>query len=289
VEQLKKHWRILLIITLIVVCAFVWYAVWNNSPKDYVTVAFLNVGQGDAIYIKSPTGNELLVDGGPNQKILSELRKVMPFYDRKIDMLMVTNPDADHYAGFIDVLKRFQISTVIESGVNKETVTYNSFQKYVDEEHAEKIVAKRGLVVELGGGAVLRIIYPDKDVTTEDPNTGSIIAELSYGESEVLLTGDAPNAVLEYAARLEGVEIESDILKVGHHGSRTSDSETFARAVNPTDAVISAGKNNRYGHPHKETTDVFSKLHIPVLGTYEKGTIIFKLKSDGTKVVETVQ
>lgn len=259
-----------------------WYAVYREQPGPLV-VAFLNIGQGDAIYIESPTHNQILVDGGPPNKILSELGAVMPFYDRSIDMVVVTNPDLDHIGGFIDVLQSYDVKEIVEPGTLTDTEVYKNLEHLVEIEPAEKVIARRGMTIHLGGGADLFILFPDRDVSDLKTNDGSIVAKLMYGKTSVMLTGDAPSATEEYAMSLNPALVDSDILKVGHHGSRTSVSESFIQAVSPQYAVISAGVKNKYGHPHKETTDLFEKLHIPILGTYEKGRIVFE--SDGKEFV----
>jgi competence protein ComEC len=274
-----KHWKISLLIVVALADVFIWYGIKHEAQANTLTVAFLNIGQGDAIYIESPTHNQLMIDGGPSNVVLGELSKVMPPYDRSIDALLVTNPDKDHYAGFIDVLRDFTVSTVIEPGTKSDTDTYKIFSKAVEAEHAQKVLARRGMIIHLGGGADLHILYPDHDVSNEKTNDGSIIAKLVYGNTSVMFTGDAPNKTEEYVLSLDGTNVQSTILKEGHHGSRTSASEAFITAVHPQYDVISAGVNNSYGHPHKETIDLLHKLDIPILGTYEKGTII--MKSDG--------
>ncbi|MDQ3076460.1 MAG: hypothetical protein M3Q63_00175 [bacterium] len=276
------YWKLIVVGVLFFANGCIWYAVYRESPRDYVIVAFLNVGQGDAIYIESPTHTQMIIDGGPSNVILSELNKVMPFYDRSIDMLLVTNPDTDHYAGFIDVVDHYKIGEVIEAGTQSDTKTYGHFENLIQEKKIKKTDGKRGMTVDIGGGAKLRILFPDQDVSTAKTNDGSLLAKLEYKNTSVMLTGDAPRETEEYVMSLNSEEMKSTVLKVGHHGSRTSASEVFVRSVNPQFAVISAGVKNRYGHPHKETTDLFEKLHIPVLGTYEKGTIIMKL--DGTSI-----
>jgi competence protein ComEC len=271
----RKNWRFAIVLAVLLANIFVWYAVQREQPSNILTVAFLNVGQGDAIYIESPTHHQLLIDGGPSQAILGELRKVMPFYDRTIDTILVTNPDKDHYAGFIDILDRYKVTTVLEPGSPSDTETYKIFSRTVDAERAQEIIARRGTMIDLGGGAVLEILYPDHDVSAETTNDASVIARLVYGSTTIMFTGDTTKKSEAYILSLDGTRLDSDILKVAHHGSKTSSSEDFVKAVSPQYAVISAGKNNRYGHPSKETTDLFSTLNIPVLGTYEKGTIVF--------------
>ncbi len=278
-DFIKKYW--LEIIAALLLCAnlFVWYAVYVERPTNKLTIAFLNIGQGDAIYIESPTHNQLLIDGGPPRKILSELGGVMHFYDRSINMILVTNPDQDHIGGFIDVLNNYDVGEVVEPGTHSDSATYKTLEEDISAEHAKDEMAKRGMVVHLGGGADLHILFPDQDVSTWATNDGSIMAKLTYGSTSVMFTGDAPSKTEEYTTSLSPDIMKSDLLKVGHHGSRTSASESFVIAVAPKYAIISAGVHNKYSHPHKETLELFQKLKIPVLGTYQMGRIVFT--SDG--------
>jgi competence protein ComEC len=282
-KQFKKHWKISVLLFIGLFDVFVWYAVAAESPTDKLTIAFLNVGQGDAIYIESPTKQRIMIDGGPSSAVLGELRTVAPFYLRSFDTLVVTNPDADHYSGFIDMLSAYKINRIIEPGTHSTTERYKEFETQIQNKNIEKTIAKRGMVLDIGGGAVLHILYPDKDVSNDSTNDGSIVAELVYGETEIMLTGDTTKKSEAYVLALDGSKLDSEILKVAHHGSKTSSDEDFVKAVQPEFAVISAGKNNRYGHPSKETTNLFSKLGIQTLGTYTEGTIVFT--SDG-KIVK---
>ena len=276
---LKKNLLETLTITFVFLNIFLWYVVYTEMPSDKMTVAFLNVGQGDAIYIESPTHNQLLIDGGSPHKIAAELGGVMHFYDRTIDMLLVTNPDADHIGGFIDVLRSYHVRDVIEPGTKNSSATYAELGDSIKEEPARNTLARRGMVIHLGGGADLHILFPDKDVSDWKTNDGSVIAKLTYGATSVMFTGDAPSGTEEYTTSLDPSIMKSTILKAGHHGSRTSVSEMFMQAVSPQYAIISAGTKNKYGHPHKETLDLFQKLKIPVLGTYKLGRIV--ATSDG--------
>lgn len=280
--HLQKYWRQIIVLVLTLAVLFLAIAIYRETPGTTMTVAFLNIGQGDSIYIESPTHQQVIIDGGPNGSLLSEIGKIMPWYDRSIDAIILTNPDADHFSGFIDLLKRYSVGLVIEPGTVGSGSSYKTLENLIAQKHIKRVLARRGQSLEIGGGAHLDIIFPERDVSTLKSNDGSILAQLVYGSTTVMFTGDAPNATEEYGLLLEGTSsphIKSDILKVGHHGSRTSASEPFVSAVAPTYAVISAGLNNSYGHPHKETLDLFEKLKIQTLITFNLGTIIFK--SDG--------
>ena len=129
---------------------------------------------------------------------------------------------------------------------------------------------------------MIDILFPDRDTDEWETNTASIVAKLVYGNNSFLLTGDSPTAIENYLSMIDGRNLKSDVLKAGHHGSRTSTSESFANLVSPEYAVISAGKNNQYGHPHKEVLDILEKIKSVILKTYENGTISFS--SDGEAV-----
>lgn len=281
-KKLSKKLHVYFLGGLLLSSAFIWYLVFHAEHQKYLTVAFLNIGQGDSIYVEAPNGNQVIVDGGPDKKILSELGKVMPFYDRSIDMLVVTNPDKDHYAGFIDVLNQYNVSEVLESGTHSKTSTYAMLEKSIHDHHVPKLLARRGMKIMLDEkrNIYLDILFPDQDVSNWTSNDGSIVMKLMYGNTSVMLTGDT-TAKAEHIVLNDTHDdsLHSTILKVGHHGSKTSSSEEFLKAVEPSLAVISAGFHNRYGLPKQEILDRLSALHIRTLITYEQGTII--MESDG--------
>ena len=280
-QYLRRHVGFVLIAALLCGNALIYYAVFAEAPRE-LTIAFLDIGQGDSIFIESPSGVQVLVDGGPSGKVLQELGKVMPLYDRTIDMLIVTNPDQDHFAGFLDVLKQYEVGAVMEPGTVGKSKLYPEFEKATDAEGAARVLARRGQVVDLGAGAYLRILFPDRDVSKENPNDGSIVAQLIYASTTMMLTGDATQRVENHLLAINPAELKSDVLKVGHHGSRTSTSKNFVAAVAPEYAVISDGKDNQYGHPHKETLDTLTKFAVKVFRTDQSGTVI--MYSDGVKI-----
>lgn len=269
---------------LFVAALLIWYAVIIESSRDKLTVAFLNIGQGDAIFIEAPNGVQMLIDGGSDRSILRELGNLMPFYDRSLDMIVVTNPDKDHYGGFADVLERFKVFVFVEPGVIKKDPAYQELESLVEKEGAARVLARRGMqfVLDKKRDIALTILFPDRDVPELETNTGSIVAKLAYGKVSILLMGDAPSAIEKYLVTLDGGALHADILKVGHHGSKTSSDKYFLAAVSPAYAVISSGKDNRYGHPHKEVLGNLSSLNIPYLNTANEGRIVFL--SDGQTI-----
>ncbi|MBI4093401.1 MBL fold metallo-hydrolase, partial [Candidatus Kaiserbacteria bacterium] len=239
-------------------------------------------GQGDAIFIDAPSGRQVLMDGGPDRSVLRELGKVMPWWDRSIDVVIATHPDADHISGLVDVLQRYRVEYVFQPGVEKNTGPAESMLLSVAKEGAQEIYARRGQIIDLGVGAYLEILFPDRDVSDVETNTASIVARLVYGETAFMLTGDSPQAIEEYLVRLDSSKLQSTVLKAGHHGSRTSSSPLFLGFVNPNFVVFSRGCENRYGHPHEEVVELFTRLEIPTFDTCTEGRISFI--SDGITV-----
>lgn len=274
----------LLVLTVAAALAAVVAGMWLRDGHDAVlTVSFLDVGQGDAIFIESPTGIQMLIDGGADKSVLRRLSAHMTPLDKTIDVVLATHPDTDHLGGLSYVLQRYRVEHVFTSGVVTDTPAYGAFQKALGESGARVHLTMRGTVVDLGGGAYVRVLFPDRTLSQAvESNRASAVLEVVYGEIEFLLTGDAPASVEEYVVRLERDTLASEVLKLGHHGSRTSTSELFVAAVTPAYAVISAGEDNRYGHPHREVLETVSVSGAQVLGTYEAGTVTFE--TDGERL-----
>jgi len=276
--------RLSILIILLLGAIFSLYVGFREERNGVLTVSFLNVGQGDAIFIDAPSGNQLLIDGGPGQEVLRELSKAMPFYDRSIDVVLASHADQDHVGGLPDVFKKYKVNLFMESGVPGESSSYQELEKIVasassssDEVGIKKVLARRGMMVDLGDGAILQILFPDRDPAGMETNMASVVARLVYGENEFLFTGDSPQTIEHYLVSLGG--LQSDVLKAGHHGSKTSTSAEFVSAISPQYAVISVGKDNKYGHPNKETLDTLNNFGAKILRTDELGEIVFK--SDG--------
>jgi competence protein ComEC len=276
--------RLVVIAVLLLGTVFSVYVAFREERNGILTVAFLDVGQGDAIYIEAPSGNQMLIDGGPGKAVLRELSKVMPFYDRSIDVVMATHADQDHVGGLPDVLKKYKVNIFMEPGVPGPSSSYEELEKMVGDGKIEKVLARRGMAVDLGDGAILQILFPDRDPSGMDTNVASIVARLVYGDNEFLLTGDSPTSIENYLVSLEsqGSSLTSDVLKTGHHGSKTSTSASFVSAVSPEYAVISVGKDNKYGHPNQETLNTLNTFGAKILRTDLLGRIVFK--SDGVNL-----
>lgn len=282
--HLRENFRYYILGGLFIGVVFICYVLISENVTGSLRVSVLDIGQGDAIFIESPTGQEVLVDGGPNRAVLSALSKVMPFYDRSIDLLVISNPDKDHIAGFVDVIKDFKVGAMLIPGTITSTEIYKTLLSVAEKSGVKIILGRRGEQIDIGGGSYIDVLFPDRDVSGLDTNTGSLIAKLVYGKTAMLLTGDAPTGVEDYLVRIDGVNLQSNILKVAHHGSKTSVSQAFYGMVNPQMAAISVGAGNSYGHPNKETLDMLSQFGIKTLRTDQLGTIRFI--SDGEKFTQ---
>jgi len=275
----KKHKLLVVVILLLCVTFYIFYISWNGSQRGF-TFAMLDVGQGDALFIESPTGTQILFDAGPNGKVLEELTHVMPFYDKSIDAVFITNPDADHIGGLDDILKNYTVGKIFESGTQNDSKTYERIKEEIKNQNIPDVLAKKGMSLDLGGGVVLDILFPDRDVSTWERNDGSIVARLSYGNTSFMLTGDATKETEKIILKENlSIYLRSTFLKAGHHGSHTSSSLEFLKAVSPKYSLISVGEKNKYGHPHKETLDILSFVKSKIFRTDESGTIV--IKSDG--------
>jgi competence protein ComEC len=280
----KKYGLFIFVVFLFVVVIYLFFIDWQNSHRKF-TFAMLDVGQGDALFIESPTGTQILIDGGPPKKILSELSRLMPPLDKSIDAIFITNPDQDHIGGFLDVLKYYKVGKIFGSGTTSDSKTFQNLKTEIKNKNIPEILAKKGMNIDLGGGVVINIIFPDRDVSTWPTNDGSIVAKLYYGDTTIMLTGDSGIKTEKLILKNNSEEsLNSTILKIGHHGSRNSTSEDFLQAVNPTYALISDGKNNKYGHPHQEITNLLSRLGIRVFRTDQLGSIVIKSQKTGQKL-----
>lgn len=261
---------------------FIWWPLVSHS-QGVLAVSFLDVGQGDAIFIESPTGRQVLIDGGrTDHAVLRQLGEVMAWNDRTIDVVIPTHPDADHVGGLIDVLDRYEVSYVIQSSVRGDTDLWRSLENAVEREGSTNLIAMRGQVIDLGGGSYLKILFPDRDVSGLETNMGSVVAKLVYGDTSFYLNGDSPIAIEKYLLSLDKAGLKSTVLKAGHHGSRTSSDSDFVAVVNPDYGVFSRSCDNAYGHPHKEIVELFARLHIKTFDTCLNGRVTFI--SDGVAV-----
>ena len=281
VYWIRTHAFIVAIGVILAIDIFLTLVVFSH--RNLLRVSFLDVGQGDAVFVQAPNGNQLLYDAGPpTGTAIRALSHVMPFWARSIDVAVFSHPDMDHIGGFPEIFKRYEIGVALEPGVGSNNGVYTTAEQAIVTEKAGHILARGGMSIELGGGVFADILYPDRDTTGMETNSASIVMRIRYGKTAFLVSGDLPQAQEDLLTGVYGEQLHADVLKLGHHGSRTSSSQYWLSAIHPATAVISSGKHNRYGHPHKEVLELLQKMNIPYLNTADVGTISFE--SDGDTV-----
>jgi competence protein ComEC len=243
--------------------ALTWLAL-TTPDQDRLSVTVLDVGQGDAILVETPSGNRVLVDGGPSESLLdSALGRHLPFYDRRIDLVAVTHPQADHVGGLPALLERYDVTTVLSTNAKPESLAGEHWNEAVNASGVSVIAAIRGQRLDLGDGVSLVVIAPAAGLKPDrvNLNDSSLVLRLEYGRFSMLLTGDL-GLTGEQSIEQSGGPFHSTVLKVGHHGSRTSTSDRFLGLVDPSVAVISVGNDNRFGHPAPETLERLSDRDV---------------------------
>ncbi len=261
-SRLPKKWVVLPLLTAVILASL---APIFAPEDDNLHVSFLDVGQGDAILIQQ--GNQdILVDGGPDPQAISlELSKKMPFWDRTIDLVILTHPSSDHAAGLVEVLHRYKVKQVLYPDLDFESSIYDEWLSLIQEKNIEYTLAQAGQQIKLGKEVIIEVLNPQTSLLTDtqsDIDNNGVVLRVSIGEVSFLLTADAMWEA-EFELIAHRANLTSTVLKVGHHGSKTSTSPEFLAVVNPRLAVISVGEDNPHGHP---TDEVMQRL-IEQLGS----------------------
>lgn len=246
----------------------------SELPDDKFHIYFLDVGQGDSIFIKTPDNHQILIDGGPGNTVIERLGEVMPYFDKSLDLVVLTHPHADHVDGLVEVLKRYKVENVLITGVADDYAGYTEFLGEIMDMKIPAHIAKADEDF-LFKNVMLDVVYPLKSIAGEgfeNLNNSSIGIRVLYKNHSIMLSGD-----LEAGAEKEivdsGENIKADIFKAGHHGSKTANSSPYLAKIKPSTVVIQCGKDNSFGHPHKEAMERFSEESV------EK---IFRNDLDGT-------
>ena len=247
-------------LALAVLAGALWQGLASRSD-DLLRVRIMDVGQGDAILVQTPSGAKALIDGGAGPGTgVDALGRALPFWDRRLDLLVLTHADLDHFGGLPETIRRYDVTRVLENGLGSDDPLYQAWRQELSRSQTSELTpAVRGQRLDLGGGTVLEVLGPPPTpiiAAGSTDNNNGIVLRLVYGNVSFLLTADIEEAA-ERELTASGVDLNSSVLKVGHHGSLTSTSPSFLRAVAPAAAVVSVGADNRFGHPHE---DVIARL-----------------------------
>lgn len=283
-----EYGKVSIFIFLLILIFVTGYFCFSASTPKKLQVTFFDVGQGDAIFVETPSGKQMLIDGGPSAIVLERLSKVMPMLDRTIDVVVATHGDADHVTGLIPALRTYDISTIIESPIEGKSGIFDELRREVEQETtrgAKRYVATASSVIDFGDGVTAIILYPKKNISSRvETNDASVSLVLVYGEHSFLLTGDLGTSY-EHALINDKLPKKVTVYKAGHHGSNTSSGALLLSRITPEYSIISAGKDNKYGHPNSETIERLQKYSRETLSTIDKGSITF---SSNGKMVEVV-
>lgn len=284
---MKKYFLIATVLLFLLVGIFVYQNITYNDKKLHVV--FCDVGQGDAIFVRTPQGSDILIDGGPDDSVLNCLGKHMPFWDRTLELVILTHPHADHFMGFFSVLKNYKIKSFATEELMNTTT---GFASLMDKIKSQKIPIQFVLAGDkfiLRNKVILEIVGPTKEFV-EQTSPGGTIGEssefasletlITYGKFSALLTGDSQVAELEQGVRVKREGLSNlSVLQVPHHGSRFGLTQKILDVLNPELAVISVGKNNKYGHPTAFILDLLKSANIKTLRTDQNGEV--EIVSDG--------
>lgn len=246
---------------------------YHRQPDGQLHVHFLDVQQGDAVLLITPSGKQILIDGGPNMETLEYLGRFLPFFDRQIELLVLTHPHEDHLMALPEVLKRYRILQVLLSGSDAPSGRYAAMLHELSAKKISVVLADPQKSITMGDGVSLDCIWPRaEELHHLDSNNASVVIRVLFGETVILLPGDIEQET-ERAILLSGEDIQATVLKVPHHGSLSSSSTGFLLAVRPEFGIVSAGLENRFSFPHSAIVERYEKMGIPLRTTAKEGTI----------------
>ncbi len=281
-----KNSAILLLIFIFVFDCFLWgEIIWGGHPKNESEIYFLNVGQGDSELISLDGNVKVLVDGGPNKNVIYELEKIFQPIDRYIDLVVLTHPQTDHFLGLIDVLKRYGVGAFIFSGRLSDSASFKELEAIINQKKIPILTLAEGDKIKHFKDRIIVIAPNENSLESSEINDTTLVFNLESQGVKALFTGDLGGKVEKSLSEKYGSALESDILKVGHHGSKYSSSLDFLKAVNPKISVIEVGKNS-YGHPTPETLSRLANIGSQIFDTLKNGTVKLTLK-DGKAYIFT--
>lgn len=247
----------------------------NGNLRWYVPY----VGQGDAMLLTTPKGAQVVIDGGPNTDLLTILGTHMPWFDRTIELLVLTHPDSDHITALPELLKRYKVKQILMTGTQHSSGRYAAFLHQIKQQNITLISPRFGTFLQTDDGVTIQVLWPLEQKVGEvvhSANHESIVLKVQFGNESILLTGDI-EAAAEQAILASGQILQADYLKIAHHGSKTSTTTEFLQAVQPKYAIISSGIQNKFSHPHPEIIAKLTAANIPIWNTAEQGNFLLEL------------
>ena len=243
----------------------------------------MDVGQGDAILIRTPSGHNILIDGGSDNFLLHQVAQELPWWETKIDYLVITHYHADHMMGLMELLNKYQVKEILVTAHQPvEDLLFQEWQAALAKHNLKSSVVALGETWKLSDDLSWQVISADSH--HEDYNDNSLVLKLNYKEVSILLTGDLPSTE-EVNVLKNNFDLRSEILKVGHHGSKYSSAIEFLQAIQPEICIIQSGLDNRFGHPHQEALSRLGELDCQILDNQQQGTI--RIFSDGHDLWQT--
>lgn len=290
---MRNYKKIIQLVSLLAVVSaiLIIVAAWQARAPESLEVNFFNVGHGDAIFIRTPNDQRILIDGGLGNQVIQKLGQRLPFFDRRIDMIILTHPHPDHITGLISVIKRYQVGKIFYTDVKTQEELFSIFKNEALAKNIPLVKVDKITSQILNGEVVLNFLYPDHDLNQEiieekDINNTSIVFKLSYKKSSFLFVGDAGEEE-ERGLISSGQSLKADVLKIGHHGSNTSSSQEFIQTVLPQFAVITCGENYNLSHPSLRVIRRLERVKAKIYRTDQEGDIKILTLGDGKYQIKT--
>ena len=283
---MKKYIAIAFVSVILLFGIFIFQNLKFNDNRLHII--FCDVGQGDAILIRTPSNQDVLVDSGPNNLVVDCLSKHLPFWDKTIELAILTHPHADHMNGFLDVLKNYKVLSFATENLKNNSLGFKVLMESLKAQNIKIRYVYLGDRFRFSDGVTINIVGPSKEflantspdgVIGERNEFANVESLIKYGKFSVLLTGDSQSSELDEILKQVQNDKQVSVLQVPHHGSKTGLTDQILNVLNPNLAVISVGKNNKYGHPNPFTLDLLKNKNIKTLRTDENGDI--EIISDG--------
>lgn len=263
------------IIFIIITILFLGFYYFYEKNDNLLNLVFIDVGQGDAILIKSPSGKNILIDGGPDSDLAEKISKFIAYRNNKIDLMIITHPHRDHYYGLISVIKKYKTQKIIYSGIDVNLSDYNYMKKIISDYNLELIKPQMGDKYEIDKNLHFQIIYMPKTRTVENLNDASVSIKLTYKNFDAIFNGDA-SCEIENIILKNNQNLKSEIFKASHHGSKYSNCDNLLNSIKPELTIIQSGALNKFGHPHQEAVDRILKSGSQILRNDELGDVIIE-------------